>query len=93
MQIITLYPPEFSREICYLKGCVNKNRHIQVSYVCSSVLSNSTLKKSNEMQQCVDIYLLLNYCTCFGRPSCPSSGVHKSVVAASGTDHTVRYKG
>ena len=30
-----------------------------------------------------------NYCTCFGLPSCPSSGVHKTVVAASGTDHTI----
>ena len=25
----------------------------------------------------------------FGRPSRPSSGVHKTVVAASGTDHTI----
>jgi len=25
----------------------------------------------------------------FGRPLRPSSGVHKTVVAASGTDHTV----
>ena len=41
------------------------------------------------MQQYVDIYLLLNYCTCFGRPSRPSSGVHNTVVAASGTDHTI----
>jgi len=41
------------------------------------------------MQQTADIYLLLNYCTCFGRPSRPSSGVHKTVVAASGTGHTV----
>ena len=41
------------------------------------------------MQQYADIYLLLNYSTCFGRPSRPSSGVHKTVVAASGTDHTV----
>jgi len=40
------------------------------------------------MQQYADIYLLLNYCTCFGRPSRPSSGVHKTVVAISGTDHT-----
>jgi len=39
-----------------------------------------------------DSYLLLKYPTCFGRPSHPSSGVHKSVVAASGTDHTVKYK-
>jgi len=35
------------------------------------------LKKSNEMQQYADIYLLLNYPTFFGRPSRPSSGVHK----------------
>ena len=46
-------------------------------------------KKSNEMQQYADIYLLLNYSTCFGRPSSPLSGVHKTVVAASGTDHTI----
>jgi len=41
------------------------------------------------MQQYADIYLLLNYSTCFGRPSRPSSGVHKTVVAASGTDRTI----
>jgi len=40
------------------------------------------------MQQYADIYLLLNYSTCFGLPSRTSSGVHKTVVAASGTDHT-----
>ena len=39
------------------------------------------------MQLYADIYLLLNYCTCFGLPSHPSSGVHKAVVVASGTDH------
>jgi len=37
------------------------------------------------MQQYADIYLLLNYSACFGRPSRPSSGVHKTLVAASGT--------
>jgi hypothetical protein len=47
------------------------------------------LKKFNKMQQYADIYLLLNYSICFGRPSRPSSGVHKTVVAASGTDHTI----
>ena len=57
-------------------------------YICGSVHLNSRLKKSNEMQQCADIYLLLNYSTCFGRPSRPSS-VHKTVVATSGTDHTI----
>ena len=41
------------------------------------------------MQQYAYIYLLLNYSTCFGRPSRPSTGVHKTVVAASGTDHTI----
>jgi len=41
------------------------------------------------MQQYADIYLLLNYSTCLGRPSRPSLGVHKTVVAASGTDRTI----
>jgi len=41
------------------------------------------------MQLYADIYLLLNYSTCSGRPSRPSSGVHKTVVAASGTDHSI----
>jgi hypothetical protein len=55
-------------------------------YIRGSVHRNSKLKKSNYMQLYADIYLLLNYCTCFGRPSRPSSGVHKTVVAASGAD-------
>ena len=58
-------------------------------YIFSSVYRNFRLKKSNEMQQSADIYLLLNYSTCYGRPSRPSSGVHKTVVAASGTDYTI----
>ena len=41
------------------------------------------------MQQYANIHLLLNYSTCFGRPSRTSSGVHKTIVAASGTDHTI----
>jgi len=41
------------------------------------------------MQQYADIYLLLNYSTCFGRPSHPSSGVQKALVAVSGTGHTI----
>jgi len=53
------------------------------------VILNSSLNKSNEKQQYEYIYLLLNYSTCFGRPSRPSSGVHKTVVSASGTDHTI----
>ena len=58
-------------------------------YIRGSVHRNSRFNKSNEMQQYADIYLLLNYSTCFGPPSRPSSGVHKTVVAASGIDHTV----
>jgi len=54
-------------------------------YTRGSLHRNSRLKKFNEMQQHADIYLLLNYSTCFGRTS---SGVNKIVVAASGTDHT-----
>ena len=61
-------------------------------YIRDSVHRNSRLKKSNEMQLYADIYLPLNCSTCFGRPSRPPSGVHKTVVAASGTDRTVKYK-
>jgi len=63
--------------------------HSTKFYICGSVHRNSRLKKSKKIQQYADIYLLLNYSTCFGRPSRPSSGVHKPVVAASGTDRTV----
>ena len=40
------------------------------------------------MQQDAGIYLLQNHSTCFGCPSHPSSGVHKTVTAASGTGHS-----
>ena len=56
---------------------------------CQYELEPWRLKKSKEMQQYAGIYLLLNYSTCFGRPSRPSSGVHKPVIAASGTDHAI----
>ena len=49
----------------------------------------SRLKKSNEMQQYADIYLLINYSVCLGRPSRQSSWVRKTLVAASGIDHTI----
>ena len=52
-------------------------------------LNGFSLKISNKMQLYADFYLLQNYCTCFGRPLRPSSGIHKIVVAASGTDHTI----
>jgi len=40
---------------------------IETFYICSSVHRNSSFKKSNKVQQYADIYLLLNYSTCFGR--------------------------
>jgi len=39
------------------------------------------------MQQYADIYLLQSYSTYFGCPQRPSSGVLKTVPAASGTGH------
>jgi len=39
------------------------------------------------MQQYADIYLLQVYSTNFRRPSRPSTGVQKTVTAASGTGH------
>ena len=66
----------------------NKHYYHPLFYIRGSTHRNSRLKKSNEMQQYADIYLLLNYSTCFGRPSSPSSEVHKTVVAASDTEHT-----
>ena len=62
---------------------------IETFYISSSVHRNSRLKKPNKMQQYADIYILLNYSTCFGCPSHPSSGVHKTLVATSGTDHDI----
>jgi len=59
------------------------------AFSCYQDFNLLRLKKSNKLQQYAGIYLLLNYCTCFGRPLRPSSGVHKTVLAASGTDHTI----
>jgi hypothetical protein len=71
------------------KSCTVNRNTLFMFYIRSFVHRNPRLKKSNEMQKYGNIYLLLNYCTCFGRPSRPSSGVHKTVVRASGTDHTI----
>ena len=67
----------------------SQNINMLEFYICSSMHRNSRLNKSNRMQQYTDIYLLLNYSACFWHPSCPSSGVNKTVVAAPGTDHTI----
>ena len=45
------------------------------------------LIRSKKMLQYAGTYLLQNYFTCFGCPSHPSSEVHKTVTAASGTGH------
>ena len=59
-------------------------------YIYGSVHRDSILISSNEMQQYTRVYLLQNYCTCFGCLSHPSSGVHQTVTAAYGTGHSVR---
>jgi hypothetical protein len=57
-------------------------------YIHGSVHRDSEFIRSNKMQQYACIYLLQVYSTCFGRPSRPSSGVQKTVTAASGTGHS-----
>ena len=54
-------------------------------YIRDSVHHDSLLIRSNKMQQYAAIYLLQIYSACFGCPSHPSSGVHETVTAASGT--------
>ena len=56
-------------------------------YIHGSVYRHSILIRSNKMKQYAGVYLLQNHCTCFGRPSHPLSGVHKTITAASGTGH------
>jgi len=47
-------------------ACSRKsNTQFSKFYIRGSVHRNSRLKKSNEMQQYADIYLLLNYSTLF----------------------------
>jgi len=53
----------------------------------SQIMLLSILIRSNKMQQYAGIYLLQIYSTCFRCPSHPSSGVHKTLTAASGTGH------
>ena len=48
------------------------------------------LIRSKEKQQYAGVYLLQNYSTYFGCLSHPSSGVHQTVIAASGTGRSVR---
>ena len=58
-------------------------------YIQGSVHRDSILIRSNKMQEYAGIYLLQNHSTCFGCPSHLSSGVHKTITAASGTGHSI----
>jgi len=61
----------------------------QTSWEVSKYKWKYILIRSNKMQQYAGIYLPQNYSTWFGHPSHPSSGVHKTVTAASGTGHSI----
>ena len=68
-------------------------RYIQAAfffYIHGSVHRDSILIRSNQIQQYAGVHLLQNYSTCFGCLSQPSSGLQKSVTAASGTGHSGR---
>ena len=58
-------------------------------YIHGSVHRNSILIRSNKMQQYASIYLLQNPSMYLRRPSHPSSGVRKTVTAASGRGHSI----
>ena len=63
-------------------------------YILYSWFRASSLYINKIQQDATDavICLLQNYATCFGCPSHPSSGVHQTLTAASGTSH-VTYQG
>ena len=63
--------------------------HVSFIHMDYHQVEYSILIRSNKMQQYAGIYLLQNYSTCFGCPSHPSSGVHKTVTATSGTSHNI----
>jgi len=41
------------------------------------------------MKQSAGLYVLQNHSKCFRCPSHPSSGEHKTVIAACGTGHSI----
>jgi len=77
---------QYDTKLCHCSG-----RHSPVSVFGGPDLipDQSILIRSKKMQQYAGIYLLQNHSTCFGYPSHPSSGVHKTVTAASGTGHSI----
>ena len=67
---------------------MSDNRNHTLQQRKKKALCNSVLIRSNKMQQYAGVYLLQNHSTCFGCPSYPSSGLHKTITAASGTGHS-----
>ena len=72
-------------------NCRNNSLNSIKTVIVHIILINmiGILIRSNKMQQYAGVYLLQNHSTCFGCLSHPSSGVHKTVTAASGTDHSI----
>ena len=66
--------------------CIKHKAHILIEKIYRYI---SISIRSNKMQQYTGINLLQNRSKCFGCPSHPSSGVHKTVIAASGTGHSI----
>ena len=73
----------------YYKEPRRGRNNINTCYIHGFVHRDTTLIRSNKMQQYAGIYLLKIYSTCFWCPSHPSSGEHKTVTAASGTGHSI----
>ena len=59
-------------------------------YIHGSLYRYCILIRSNKMQQYAGVFFLQNYSTYFGCPSHASSGVHETLIAASGTAHSIR---
>ena len=73
-----------------IQFCTAGQQHSNVEfYIHGSMHRNSISIRPNKMQQYAGIYLLQYHSTCFGCPSHPSSGVHITVSAASGTSHNI----
>ena len=63
--------------------------HPSLQFLWNPKVCYRMLIRSNDMQHNAGVYLLQNYSTCFGCLSHPSSGVHQTVIAASGTGHSI----
>ena len=74
---------------CVIEGSERVCNELDFIFMVPCIVTLYILIRSNKMQQYAGIYLLQNHSTCFGCPSHPSSGVHKTVTAASGTGHSI----